>query len=122
MPNFRWAHAMGRAALGGVLTLCAAGALAADDAQMVVSPNGDARSVEVRVSDLNLADAYSQRTLELRIDRAAHQVCNVHDGSRLNKLPGAVSCLTQARAGALAQLAANGVPAAQQLAAAGGMR
>jgi UrcA family protein len=124
MPYLKTAHAVARAALCGLLGLCATGALAASDPEMVVSHQShpDSRAVEVRVSDLNLADADAQRQLAIRVDRAARQVCDIYAGSELDKLPRAQTCRTEARAGALAQLEARGVPAAARLAAAGGMR
>jgi len=124
MPNLKSAHVLGRAALSGLLGLCATGALAsAGEPGLLVSerPDPDTRALEVRVSDLDLADAKAQRTLAIRVDRAARQVCDIYAGSELDKLPSAQACLTEARAGALAQLEARGVPAAT-LAAAGGMR
>jgi len=122
MPYLKSAHMMGRAAVAGLLGLCATGALAASDPELLVSQpqNGDTRAVAVRVSDLNLADAHAQRTLALRLDRAAREVCNMYAGSEIDKLPSARTCLDEARAGAIAQLEARGVPA--RLAAAGGMR
>lgn len=117
MPNFRPAR-VGRAALAGLIGLCATGALAAtpenatpENATVVVSPStGDARSVEVRVSDLNLADAYARETLAIRIDRAAKKVCDVQSGSALDRLPSARECVDRAQSGAFAQLAARGLP------------
>jgi len=118
MPYLKSAHVVGRAALAGLLGLCATGAVAASGPEVVVSerPNADTRAVAVRVSDLNLADAEAQRTLAIRVERAARQVCDMYAGSELDKMPSAQTCFTEAKAGALAQLEARGV------AAAGGMR
>ncbi|MBC7158856.1 MAG: UrcA family protein [Porphyrobacter sp.] len=123
MPNFRPAR-LGRAALAGLIGLCATGALAAtpENATLVVSPQtGDTRSIEVRVSDLNLADAYARETLAIRIDRAAKKVCDVQSGSTLDRLPSARECVDRAQSGAFAQLAARGLPWAGR-SAAGGMQ
>jgi len=113
---------MGRAVMAGLLGLCATGALAANDREMVVSQpsDRDTRMVEVRVSDLNLASTKGQRSLALRVDRAAKYVCDVYAGSELDKLPDARMCVADARDAAFAQLAAKGVPA-DSIAAAGGM-
>lgn len=123
MPNFRPAR-LGRAALAALIGLCATGALATspENATLVVSPpTGDTRSVEVRVSDLNLADAYARETLAIRIDRAAKKVCDVQSGSTLDRLPSARECVDRAQSGAFAQLAARGLPWAGR-SAAGGMQ
>lgn len=124
MPNLNKAQILGRAAVAGLLGLCATGALAASDPELVVSErqNADTRAVEVRASDLNLNDAHDQRTLALRVERAAREVCDMYAGSELDKLPSAQACLAEAREGALAQLQARGLPAEARLAGAGGMR
>jgi len=122
MPSLKSARLSGRAALAGLLGLCATGALAADP-EFVVSdhPSADTRAVEVRVADLNLADAGAERQIALRIERAAREVCDISTGSELDKLPSARACLAKARAGAFAQLEARGLPATAR-SAAGGMR
>lgn len=123
MPYFRPAR-LGRAALAGLFGLCATGALATtpDNATLVLSPPaGDTRSVEVRVSDLNLADAYARETLAIRIDRAAKKVCDIQSGSALDGLPSARECVDRAESGAFAQLAARGLPWVGR-SAAGGMQ
>jgi len=123
MPSLKSAHMMGRAVMAGLLGLCATGALAASDPELLVSqhPNQDRRAVEVRVSDHNLDSPYAQRTLALRVKRAAREVCDIYPGSTLDQLPTAQTCFNDARTAALAQLEARGVPAAR-LTAAGGMR
>jgi len=123
MPGFKSAHFWGRAAVAGLLGLCATGAFAANP-ELVVSepPSADTRAVAVRVADLNLADEQAQRQIALRVERAARQVCDVFEGSELDKLPKASACLKEARAGAFAQLEARGLPKTARLMAAGGMR
>ena len=116
------AHAMGRAVLAGLVGLCATGALASDPEVLVSQrPDRDMRAIEVRVSDLDLSRAHARDTLALRVERAAREVCDVYRGSELDKLPNARACLSGARAAALAQLEARGLPAAERLAVAGGM-
>jgi len=124
MLNLNTAHLLGRAAVAGLLGLCATGALAANDPELVVSqrPNSDTRAVAVQVSDLNLTDAQAQRRLAIRVDRAAREVCDIYAGSELDKLPSAQTCLGEARDAAFAQLEARGLPRAALAAAAGGMR
>jgi UrcA family protein len=127
MPK-SFAHHLGRALACGLFGLCATGAIAgdrtADTGEVVVSqrPSSDTRSVAIRVSDLDLRDAYAQRTLELRIDAAAREVCDVNAGSEIDKLPRAQTCLAAAREGALAQLQARGVFVPAKVTAGGGMR
>jgi UrcA family protein len=124
MLNLNTAHLLGRAAVAGLLGLCATGALAASDPEFVVSqrPSGDTRGVEVRVADLNLNDTHAQRTLAIRVERAAREVCDMYAGSELDKMASARACLAEARDGALAQLEARGLPAEARRTAAGGMR
>jgi UrcA family protein len=113
---------MGRAVLAGLLGLCATGAMAAGDPELFVSQHSqrDTRSIEVRISDLNLSEARGHRALALRVTRAAKEVCDINGGSELDKLPSAQLCFTDAKDRAFAQLAARGVPATA-IAAAGGM-
>lgn len=106
-----------RAALGGLLALglATSPALASADMvddQMVVQQHAPfTRSIAVKIGDLNLASPYDQRTLALRVNRAAAQVCDMQRGSVLNRTPAALNCFDTARAGALAQLDARGYAA-----------
>lgn len=110
-----------RAMLTGLVALGALATPALADSQMVVSPQSDdARSIAVRVSDLNLTSPYDQRTLALRVKRAAYEVCDMERGSVLNTTPSALNCFDNARSGALAQLDARGYAASAAVAAAGG--
>jgi|GEM_PF-1020523 len=108
---------VGRAVLAGLLGLSAAGAMAASPSEVVVSQGSqDLRSVEVKVADLNLSNAYDRDTLAIRIDHAARAVCDVNGGSKIDKLPDAVACVSQARSGAADQLEARGYSARLALA------
>lgn len=112
----------GRTVLAGLVAIAAAnGALAASDAQLLVSGH-DARTVPVSLSGLDLANSYDRATLNIRIDRAAQRVCDVHGGSKLDGGPDALACLTQAKAGAATQLARLGLPVPERMAGAGGGR
>ena len=123
MPYFRPAR-LGRAALAGLIGVCATAVVATtpDNSTVVVSSQADdTRSVEVRVSDLNLADAYARETLAIRIDRAAKKVCDIQSGSALDRLPSARECVDRAQSGAFAQLDARGLMGSAR-SAAGGMQ
>ena len=110
-----------RTVLTGLVTLGAFAAPALASDQMVVSPQSqDSRSIAVKVSDLNLSSPYDQRTLALRVKRAAFEVCDMERGSVLNTTPSALNCFDRARSGALAQLDARGYAATAAVAAAGG--
>ncbi|AKH44057.1 UrcA family protein [Altererythrobacter atlanticus] len=110
-------HYLGRAALAGILGLSASAAMAGGKSELVVSePSTDLRSVEVQVSDLDLSTAYDRGTLAIRIEGAAREVCDVNAGSKIDRLPDATACLTQARAGAADQLEARGYSARLALA------
>lgn len=109
-----------RALMVGLAALVAAPALAVDDSELVVSPQGgDVRMVEVRIGDLDLTSAYDRDTLEIRIDRAARAVCDVNKGSKLDQLPDARQCVDQAREGAMAQVAVRGDGSADMRSAGG---
>lgn len=104
MPNLKRSFSA-KPLIAGFAVLMAAPAMAADDSELVVSqPSGDLRVMEVKVGDLDLTSAYDRDTLEIRINRAADYVCDVNDGSKLDRLPDARECLDRARAGAMAQL------------------
>lgn len=114
-------HFVARAMLTGLVTLGAFAGPALANRPMVVSPQQqDSRSVVVKVSDLNLASAGDQRTLALRVKRAAFEVCDMERGSVLNTTPSALNCFDAARSGALAQLDARGYATTAAVAAAGG--
>ena len=116
MPSFA-----ARTVLTGLVTLGAFATPALANDQMVVSPQSeDTRSIAVQVSDLNLTSPYDQRTLALRVKRAAYAVCDMERGSVLNTTPSALNCFDNARSGALAQLDARGYAASAAVAAAGG--
>lgn len=108
-----------RAVLTGLLALGASAAPALANEQMVVSQHAqDTRSIAVQVSDLNLTSPYDQRTLALRVNRAAQEVCDMQRGSVLNRTSAALNCFDNARSGALAQLDARGYAATAAVAAA----
>ncbi|WP_347302034.1 UrcA family protein [Croceibacterium sp. TMG7-5b_MA50] len=108
-----------RAALGGLLALGVATTPAFANSEMVVQEHApDTRSVAVKIGDLNLSSPYDQRTLALRVNQAAAQVCDMPRGSVLNRTPSALNCFDTARAGALAQLDARGYAASAAVAAA----
>lgn len=114
---FNNAPKMGRAMLAGLLAVTATGVMAASQPQLVVSSqDANARTIAVRTAGLNLADAHDQRTLQIRIERAARAVCDVNGGSKLDAAPDALACLADARTGALDQLHAQGFDVAPQLA------
>lgn len=115
MPIFHTAR-MGRALLLAAVGLGATAAFAASDPQVVAGRAGDARSVAVTVSDLDLARPQDRDLLAIRVDNAARTVCDVHDSSRLDRLPAAQACLSDARSGALAQLGVRGSTAVAVLA------
>ena len=106
--------------VGLAAALVATPALAADDSELVVNQPGFTRSVEVRVDDLDLSSAYDRDTLEIRINQAAREVCDINKGSVLDRLPDARECLQQARAGAMAQIALAGTSSAEAMPLAGG--
>lgn len=113
-----FAPRMGRAVLAGLIAVSTAGAVAAAQPQVVVSSHNDgARTIAVRTAGLNLAQAPDQRTLRLRIERAAQKVCDVNAGSKLDAAPDALACLADARTGAVNQLRAQGFDVAPLLAA-----
>lgn len=115
MPVMSFARAVLAASIG----LCATAAYAAGEPPVVVTqPARDAAAVAVRVSDLNLSTASDRDLLAIRIDNAARQVCDVNGGSRLDRLPGARACLSDAHSSALAQLGVRGATAAAVLNAA----
>lgn len=108
---------LGRALVAGILGLTASAALAGGNDNLKVTAGGDVtRSVEVRISDLNLASASGQDRLTSRIADAARRACDVHSGSAIDRLPSARNCLAQARNGVLAQLDRRGITAPSRLA------
>lgn len=120
--QFRSHARAGRTLAAGLLAFAAltGGAAAAAESEMIVNQrNPDLVTREVHVGDLDLASADGQRTLALRIDRAALAVCEVTRGSKLDRTPRALQCLDDARAGAVAQLDAKGYGASLAVAAAG---
>lgn len=111
MPNIRKAPFGARILVAGLLGMAVATPAMADDSQLLVNRGADTRSVEVQYSDLNLDTAYGRDTLEIRVNNAAESVCDITGGSRwLDKSREALACFNQAKQGALAQLAAEGVP------------
>lgn len=115
---FEFAPKMGRAVLAGLIAVSATGAMAAAQPQVVVSSHNDSsRTIAVRTAGLNLAQAHDQRTLQIRIERAAQRVCDVNAGSKLDAAPDALACLADARTGAVNQLRAQGYDVAPLLAA-----
>lgn len=116
MPK-NYSARLGRALLLGAIALSATAASAASDQQVVTAQHTqDLRSVSVRVADLNLDRAQDRNLLAIRVDNAARSVCDVNEGSKLDKLPRAQACLAQARSGALAQLGVRGQTASAVLA------
>jgi UrcA family protein len=123
MLNLLKARVVGRLVLGVSLGLAATGAMAGGQSDVFVSSGGeDTRMVQVRVSDLNLADARARDRMVTRIDRASERVCQMHAGSQVDKLPSAQACYQEARAGAFAQMESRGFAALDRTSAAGGMR
>lgn len=110
---------LARAAFAASIGLCASVCYAAGEPPVTVTqPARDAAAVVVRVSDLNLSTASGRELLAIRINDAARQVCDVNGGSRLDRLPGARACLSDAHSGALAQLGVRGATAASVLSSA----
>lgn len=108
---------LGKAALAAALGFAATGAMASTDNSLTVSAGGDVtRSVEVRISDLNLATASGQARLANRIDDAARRACSMHASSAIDSLPSAQACFSQARAGVLAQMETRGLAVPARLA------
>jgi UrcA family protein len=108
-----------RAALAVSAGLCATAAFAAADPTVVITQHSrDVTAVKVRVSDLNLSTATDRDLLAIRIDNAARAVCDVNGGSRLDRLPNARTCLSDAHSSALAQLGVRGQTASAVLASA----
>ncbi len=122
MRNTNFARVLGCTLAAGLLGLGATAAVAAEAEVVVSHRQADSRSIDVKVADLDLTRSYDQRTLAIRIDNAARAVCDVNAGSTLDGLPRARACVSQAQAGALAQLDARGLNATAAVAAAGGMR
>ncbi len=105
---------LGAVATAGLIGFAASAALAGTDNEVIVSQHApDARAMQVAVADLDLGTQYDRRTLAIRIDKAARQVCDVNEGSRLDGMPSALSCVDQARTGALAQLEQRGLDGRQ---------
>jgi UrcA family protein len=61
------------------------------------------RTTEVRVSDLNLANAAGQHELETRIERAIQNVCRSYNARDLSERKDVARCKANARASAVAQ-------------------
>ena len=107
MPNPLSARMVGRLALTGAF-MFAVGATSAVAGEVVVSQGArDVRTIEVKVADLDLTRAYDRDTLEIRVNKAARRVCDVHGGSKLDRMADARGCVAEAKNGAMAQLAAG---------------
>ncbi|MFC4257141.1 UrcA family protein [Altererythrobacter xixiisoli] len=122
MRNTNLARVLGCTITAALLGLGATSAAAAEADVTVSHKQADSRSINIQVADLDLSRSYDQRTLAIRIDNAARAVCDVNAGSTLDGLPRARACVSNAQAGALAQLDARGLNATAAVAAAGGMR
>lgn len=97
------------AAVAALAAVSATGALANGDAQLIVSQHGNpARTIAVSMAGVDMDNARHRQNLDIRIERAARQVCDVNGGSKLDTLPDARACMADARAGAEQQLAAMG--------------
>lgn len=105
MPNPLSARSMGRLALAGAFLVGAVSTSAVAEEVVVSQHNQVVRTIMVKVADLDLTSAYDRQTLQIRIDKAARRVCDVNRGSLLDRLPDARNCLTNARTGAMQQLA-----------------
>lgn len=113
MPVKTFARLGGAAVVAAILGATAAQAVSPD---VVITQHArDARSVAVTVSDLNLSTPADRDLLAIRVNNAARYVCDVHDSSRLDRLPSAQSCMADARSGALAQLGVRGATASAVL-------
>jgi len=118
MPMLKLTPVLGRAVLAACIAVTATGAFAASQPNVVVSSSdANSRTIAVRTAGLNLADAHDQRTLHIRIDRAAQRVCDVYAGSKLDAAPDALACVAEARTGAIRQLRAQGFDVTPRLAA-----
>lgn len=112
MPNIRNAPAGVRFLAAGLLGLAFATPAMATDSDVVVNQNLDTRMIEVKISDLDFSNSFDRDTLEIRINNAAEAVCDIAGGSKMmDRLPEAKACFAEAKKGAIAQLAARGVPA-----------
>jgi UrcA family protein len=72
-----------------------------------LADEGATKTIAVTTSDINLATAKGQKTLDQRIERAARAVCrttNLTTGSRIMSQD-AQACLAKARTSAQAQVA-----------------
>ena len=99
--------------------IATSGAALAAGSEMIVNERAeDLVTREVRIGDLDLNNSRDQRTLALRVDRAALAVCDVTPGAKLDRTPQSLQCLDDARAGAIAQLDARGHRASVAIAAA----
>jgi len=117
------ARLAGRLVLPALLGFAATGALAGEERDVVVSSQGEStRAIEVRVSDLNLADSRARDRLVARIDRAAERVCQIQAGSQVDKLPSAQACYQEARSDAYSQMESRGFALLDRATASGGMR
>ncbi len=111
MPFIRKAPAGARILVASILGLALATPAMANDDALVVNRTADTRMIEISYADLDLTNAYDRDTLEIRINNAAEAVCDIMGGSRqMDNLPSAKACFAEAKQGALAQLAARGVP------------
>jgi UrcA family protein len=70
----------------------------------VASPaSAEMRTTEVRVNDLNLANAAGQQELESRIERAIKNVCRSNNAKDLSDRKDVARCAANARARAAVQ-------------------
>lgn len=107
MPNPLSARFMGSLAIASVFLVGAVSTAAAAQDVVVSQPYQVVRTMHVKVADLDMSRASDRKTLDMRIEKAARRVCDVNRGSLLDHLPDARDCLTNARSGAMAQLAGN---------------
>ena len=83
----------------------------ASDGEVLVRQALDQNAVTIETADLDLTSAYDRDTLQIRIDNAAREVCDINGGSKVDRLPDARACFASARQHAVSQLSARGVPA-----------
>ena len=110
MPKFAKAPRGSTILVASLIGLAASGPALADSSEVLVRQSLDQNAIVISIADLDLASAYDRDTLQIRINRAARQVCDIADGSLNDDTPKARACFEQARQGAVSQLAARGVP------------
>lgn len=110
MPKTRKAPRGAAILAASLIGLTATAPAFADNSEVLVQQPHDRNAVVIETADLDMTSAYDRDTLQIRINNAARTVCDINEGSKVDKLPDARACFDAARESAVSQLAARGVP------------